>query len=109
MVGVLTQVCSLAVPAQALLPDGKRVLMHGGHDPRSPADCYDDAYVLDTATWSWVGVEGRPDQRPSRPPRWALRRDGGREALCDFRGPAQQWGQGEGRVADRYAGHLMHS
>ena len=49
-----------------LLPDGKRVLVHGGHDPRSPADCYDDAYVLDTATWRWVGVESRPDQRPSR-------------------------------------------
>ena len=56
-----------------------------------------------------LGWRREPPRPEAVAPRWALRRDGGREALCDFRGPAQQWGQGEGRVADRYAGHLMHS
>ena len=33
----------------SLLPDGKSILVQGGHDPDDPSVCYDDASILDTS------------------------------------------------------------
>ena len=46
--------------------DERRVLIHGGHSPEDPGECYDDAYVLDTQTWMWMHVaagEVKPTRR----------------------------------------------
>ncbi|QDZ22015.1 hypothetical protein HOP50_06g45560 [Chloropicon primus] len=48
------------------LPDGKSLLVQGGHDAEDASTCFNDAYVLDTQKWSWVSLpagENRPSPR----------------------------------------------